>query len=131
MKKWVCSVCGYVYEGDTAPAQCPICHVSGDKFVEQSAGLSWASEHVVGVGKSFGSDVPADVHVDVADARQADETARGAQRRVQPVCVRISFQEIAGGEILCEALDARKQQKGGDDPFHGLLFNRCPPLPGS
>ena len=65
MKKWVCSVCGYVHEGDTAPAQCPICHVSGDKFVEQSAGLSWASEHVVGVGRSFGSDVPAEVQEEI------------------------------------------------------------------
>ena len=25
MAKWVCSVCGYVHEGDTAPEVCPIC----------------------------------------------------------------------------------------------------------
>ena len=31
MSKWVCSVCGYVYEGDAAPAECPVCHVSGVK----------------------------------------------------------------------------------------------------
>ena len=65
MKKWVCSVCGYVHEGDTAPAQCPICRVSGDKFVEQAGTLSWASEHVVGVGKSFGPDVPAEVQEEI------------------------------------------------------------------
>ena len=31
-KKWVCPVCGYVHEGEQAPAECPVCHVSGDKF---------------------------------------------------------------------------------------------------
>lgn len=25
MKKWVCSVCGYVHEGDTPPEKCPVC----------------------------------------------------------------------------------------------------------
>ena len=32
MAKWVCTVCGYVYEGDAAPAECPVCHVGADKF---------------------------------------------------------------------------------------------------
>ena len=32
MAKWVCNVCGYVYEGDAAPAECPVCHVGADKF---------------------------------------------------------------------------------------------------
>ena len=32
MTKWVCTVCGYVYEGDAAPAECPVCHVGADKF---------------------------------------------------------------------------------------------------
>ena len=35
MKKFVCSVCGYVHVGDSAPAECPICHAGADKFVEQ------------------------------------------------------------------------------------------------
>jgi len=30
--KWVCKVCGYVHEGDTAPEKCPICGVGADKF---------------------------------------------------------------------------------------------------
>ena len=34
MKKWVCTVCGYVYEGDTPPEKCPVCKVGADKFVE-------------------------------------------------------------------------------------------------
>ena len=63
MKKWVCSVCGYVYEGANPPAECPVCHVSGDKFIEQKEEKSWAAEHVVGVAKEG---VPEDI---VADLR--------------------------------------------------------------
>ena len=46
MKKWVCTVCGYVHEGDTAPAECPVCHVGADKFKEQTGEREWAAEHV-------------------------------------------------------------------------------------
>ena len=49
MKKWVCSVCGYVYEGEAAPEKCPQCGVPASKFVEQKGEMSWAAEHVVGV----------------------------------------------------------------------------------
>ena len=51
MAKFVCSVCGYVYEGDAAPEQCPVCKVGADKFVEQTGEMTWAAEHVVGVAK--------------------------------------------------------------------------------
>ena len=51
MKKFVCSVCGYVYEGEAAPAVCPVCKAPADKFVEQSGSMNWAAEHVVGVAK--------------------------------------------------------------------------------
>lgn len=51
MKKWVCSVCGYVHEGDTPPENCPVCKVTADKFNEMSGEKSYADEHVVGVAK--------------------------------------------------------------------------------
>ena len=51
MKKFVCSVCGYVHEGDSAPEFCPQCKVPGDKFIEQKSEMGWAAEHVVGVAK--------------------------------------------------------------------------------
>ncbi len=51
MKKFVCSVCGYVHEGDSAPEKCPICNAPADKFVEQGGERTWASEHVVGVAQ--------------------------------------------------------------------------------
>ena len=42
MTKWVCSVCGYVYEGEKAPEACPVCKAPADKFVKQDSELSWA-----------------------------------------------------------------------------------------
>ena len=49
MAKYVCSVCGYVHEGDSAPEFCPQCKVPASKFVEQKEEMSWAAEHIVGV----------------------------------------------------------------------------------
>ena len=51
MTKWVCSVCGYVYEGEKAPEACPVCKAPADKFVKQDGEMSWAAEHVVGVAQ--------------------------------------------------------------------------------
>ena len=51
MKKFVCLVCGYVYEGESAPDECPICHAPASKFAEQAAEKTWAAEHVVGIAK--------------------------------------------------------------------------------
>lgn len=36
MKKFVCSVCGYVHEGDSAPEACPQCKAPKEKFTEQA-----------------------------------------------------------------------------------------------
>lgn len=49
MKKFVCTVCGYVYEGEKAPAECPICHAAADKFKEVAGEMTLAAEHEYGV----------------------------------------------------------------------------------
>ena len=61
MKKFVCSVCGYVHEGDAAPEFCPVCKVPAEKFTEQSAEKVWAAEHVVGVAAGAPEDIIADL----------------------------------------------------------------------
>ena len=61
MAKYVCSVCGYVHEGDSAPEFCPICKVPAEKFIKQEEGLSWAAEHVVGVAEGAPEDIIADL----------------------------------------------------------------------
>ena len=57
--KFVCQVCGYVHEGDSAPASCPTCKVGSDKFKEQSGEMSWAAEHVVGVAQGCDEEIMA------------------------------------------------------------------------
>lgn len=59
--KWVCSVCGYVYEGSEAPEQCPVCKAPKEKFIAQDGEMTWASEHVVGVAKGVSDDIIEDL----------------------------------------------------------------------
>ena len=47
--KWVCTVCGYVHEGDQPPAECPVCHVGADKFKKMEGDMTLAAEHEYGV----------------------------------------------------------------------------------
>ena len=49
MKKYVCPVCGYVHEGTEAPEFCPVCKVSGAKFIEQTGEMKLAAEHEFGI----------------------------------------------------------------------------------
>ena len=55
--KFVCSVCGYVHEGDSAPEFCPQCRVPASKFMAQSDEMSWAAEHVIGVAQGAPQDI--------------------------------------------------------------------------
>lgn len=61
MAKFVCTVCGYVYEGDAAPEKCPICGVGADKFIKQEGEMTWAAEHVVGVAQGVSEDIIKDL----------------------------------------------------------------------
>ena len=49
MAKYVCSVCGYVHEGDSAPEECPVCHVGADKFKKVEGEMTLAAEHEYGI----------------------------------------------------------------------------------
>ena len=57
MKKFVCTVCGYVFEGEAAPEFCPICKAPAEKFKEQTAEKTWAAEHVVGVAQGVDEEI--------------------------------------------------------------------------
>ena len=62
MAKFVCTVCGYVYEGDAAPEKCPVCGVGADKFKKVEEGeMTWAAEHEVGVAKGVSEDITKDL----------------------------------------------------------------------
>ncbi len=93
MKKWVCPVCGYVHEGDTAPEKCPQCGVAGSKFTEQKADMTWAAEHVVGVGKTFGADVPAEVQKEIIDGLNANFTGECTEVGMYLAMARVAHRE--------------------------------------
>ena len=61
MAKYVCSVCGYVHEGDNPPEKCPQCKAPASKFVEQAGEMTWAAEHVVGVAQGAPEDIIQDL----------------------------------------------------------------------
>ena len=56
MKKYVCSVCGYVHEGNEPPEACPVCKAPASKFKEMTDD-TWAAEHVVGVAQGVSEDI--------------------------------------------------------------------------
>ena len=62
-KKFICAVCGYIYEGDEAPERCPICKAPASKFSELKENLAYATEHKLGDGKIEG--VPEDMIQDL------------------------------------------------------------------
>lgn len=58
MKKFVCKVCGYVYEGENPPEKCPQCKAPASSFSEVAEeNASYATEHVVGIAKDVEKDV--------------------------------------------------------------------------
>jgi rubrerythrin len=61
MKKWVCTVCGYVHEGEAAPEFCPICKAGSEKFKLQDEDMAWACEHEIGVAQGSPEDIMKDL----------------------------------------------------------------------
>ena len=59
MKKFKCTVCGYIHEGDNAPEKCPLCKVPAEKFVElvETDEITFVDEHKLGVGKSASAEI--------------------------------------------------------------------------
>ena len=81
--KFVCTVCGYVYEGDAAPEKCPVCKAPASKFKAMDEEVTWAAEHVVGVAQGAPEDIMNDLRANfmgectevgmyIAMSRQAD-----------------------------------------------------------
>ena len=90
MKKFVCSVCGYVYEGAEPPAKCPQCGAPASKFVEQAGDMTWAAEHVVGVA----ADVPEDIKTDLRANFNGECTEVGMYLAMARVAFREGYPEI-------------------------------------
>ena len=90
MKKFVCTVCGYVYEGEAAPEKCPVCGVGADKFKEQTGERDWAAEHVVGIA----SDVPEDIKADLRANFNGECSEVGMYLAMSRVAFREGYPEV-------------------------------------
>ena len=90
MAKWVCSICGYVHEGDSAPEQCPVCKAPAEKFIKQEGEMSWAAEHVIGVAK----DVPEDIKADLRANFEGECTEVGMYLAMARAAHREGYPEI-------------------------------------
>ncbi|GAB1360004.1 NADH peroxidase [Porphyromonadaceae bacterium] len=115
MKKFKCTVCGYVHTGDSAPDSCPQCKQPKEKFVEMvesSTGLTWADEHRLGVAKGVDAEILeglkahfmgecTEVGMYLAMSRQAD---REGYPEVAEAYKRIAWEEAEHASKFCELL---------------------------
>lgn len=84
--KWVCTVCGYVHEGDEAPEKCPVCGVPASKFVKQEeSSVTWADQHVVGVAQG--------VDPEIIDGLRANYTAECQEVGMYLAMARVAHRE--------------------------------------
>ena len=90
MAKYVCNVCGYVYEGDEPPMECPVCKAPAEKFTKQEGELTWAAEHVVGVAKG----APEDILKDLRANFNGECTEVGMYLAMSRVAYREGYPEI-------------------------------------
>lgn len=134
MKKFICTICGYVYEGEAAPAKCPQCNAPAEKFIEQSTDkMTWADEHVIGVAQGLDSEIVeglkmnfvgecTEVGMYLAMSRQAD---REGYPEIAEAYKRIAFEEAEHAskfaELLGEVLtnDTQKNLQMRVDAEHG------------
>ena len=90
MAKYVCGICGYVHEGDSAPEKCPVCGAPADKFKVQEGEMVWAAEHVVGIA----SDVPEDIKADLRSNFEGECSEVGMYLAMSRVAFREGYPEI-------------------------------------
>ena len=115
MKKFICTVCGYVYEGEEAPEFCPQCKVPRSKFKEMQetdGALTFVDEHVIGVAKGVDEEVLegwkahfngecTEVGMYLAMSRQAD---REGYPEVAEAFKRYAWEEAEHAAKFCELL---------------------------
>lgn len=112
MKKYVCTVCGYIYEGETPPEKCPICNAPSSKFDEVKGDLQWADEHRIGVAADVDPKIIEDLRANfigectevgmyLAMGRQAD---REGYPEVAEAYNRIAYEEAGHASKFAELL---------------------------
>ena len=112
MKKFICTICGYILEGDQPPKECPVCKAGSDKFEEVKDELQWADEHRIGIAKDLPGDILDDLRANfigectevgmyIAMGRQAD---REGYPEVAEAYKRIAYEEADHASRFAEIL---------------------------
>ena len=99
--KFVCNVCGYVYEGNEAPAECPVCHAKSNMFKKVEGELTLAAEHVFGVYAETVAKIMESIQPDLVAAIQSQSEAKtfnGIAQGIAPYA-------LANGESAAEFVD--------------------------
>lgn len=108
--KFVCTVCGYTYEGDKAPERCPVCKATTFNVVTEQK--DYADEHKIGVAKGLDEKVVeglranfngecAEVGMYLAMSRQAD---REGYPEIAEAFKRYAFEEAEHAAKFAELL---------------------------
>ena len=113
-KKWICTVCGYVHEGDTPPEKCPQCKQPAEKFKElnEDEEVTYAAEHVIGIAKGVDPEILDGLKADfqgecsevgmyLAMSRQAD---REGYPEIAEAFKRYAFEEAEHAAKFAELL---------------------------
>ncbi len=113
MKKWVCAVCGYVFEGEQPPEKCPQCGAPKEKFSEKKENsMTFADEHKIGIAKGVDPKVLeglkanfygecTEVGMYLAMSRQAD---REGYPEIAEAYKRIAYEEAEHSAKFAELL---------------------------
>lgn len=112
MKRFICTVCGYIHEGDAPPEVCPICKVSAAKFKEMTDDLNFADEHRIGIVEGLNDEILealranfmgecTEVGMYLAMSRQAD---REGYPEIAEAYRRIAFEEADHASKFAEIL---------------------------
>lgn len=113
MKKYVCTICGYIHEGMEAPEICPVCKAGKDKFaVKEEGARQWADEHRIGVAQGVDPEVYeglkanfmgecTEVGMYLAMSRQAD---REGYPEIAEAYKRFAFEEAEHAAKFAELL---------------------------
>ena len=113
MAKYVCPICGYVHEGDSAPEKCPQCGCPGSKFTKDDGSKKvWAAEHVIGAGQGVPQDIydglKANFEGECTEVGMYLAMARAAHREGYPEIglywEKAAFEEAEHAAKFCELL---------------------------
>ena len=116
MKRFVCSVCGYVHEGEEAPDECPVCHQPKEKFREEALAQGAAQPDVEAAGSADAARSGVEA-AGSADAGTMDLSYDKQFYRVDESCRYMEeiHRMAATGKTISGAMGTKTPMPGWDD----------------